>query len=96
MYVKELLRARYVHGHECAHNFSSPGSGRIYLRKEDCGRCGRWVGAKINIWMQGGKHDILSTQLREMQKRRSLLVLKTIKKTSFMLPNKCFSTVHNS
>ena len=26
--------------------------------------CGRQVGAKINIWMQNGKHDMSSTQLR--------------------------------
>ena len=40
------------------------------------------MGAKINILMQNGrKLDMLSTQLREMQKRRSLLVLKTIKIT---------------
>ena len=39
------------------------------------------MGAKINILMQNGKLDMSSTQLREMQKRRSLLVLKTIKIT---------------
>ena len=59
---------------------------RISLRREDCGKCGRWVGAKINIWMQNGYNNMPSTQLREMQKRRSLLVLKTIKKTSFVSP----------
>ena len=47
---------------------------RIYLRR-DCGSCGRRVEAKINIWIQNGKHNIPSTQLREMQKRRSLFVL---------------------
>ena len=51
---------------------------KIYLRREDCGSWGRRLVAKINIWMQNGKHDVLSTQLREMQKRRSFLVLKTI------------------
>ena len=61
---------------------------RIYLKREDCGSCGRRVGAKVNIWMQNGKHDMHATQLRKMQKRR-LLVLKTIKKTSFVLANKC-------
>ena len=55
--------------------------------------CGRQLGAKINIWMQNGKHDMLSTQVREMQKRRSLLLLKTIKETSFMSPNKCIQKV---
>ena len=49
----------------------------IYLRRENCGR--RRVRAKINIWMQKVKHDMLPTQLREMEKRRSLLVLKTTK-----------------
>ena len=66
---------------------------REYLRREDCGSCGRLVGAKINIWMQNGKHNMPSTQLKEIQKRRSLLVLKTIKKTSFVLPNKCVQKI---
>ena len=66
---------------------------RIYLRREDCRSCGKRVGAKINIWMQNGKHDMSSTQLREMQKRRSLLVSKTIKKTSFVSPNKCLQKI---
>ena len=39
------------------------------------------------------KHDMPSTQLREMQKRRSLLVLKAIKKTSFISPNKCIQRI---
>ena len=56
---------------------------RIYLRGEDCGSCGERVGAKTNIWMQNGKHDMRSTQLRDIQNRRSLLVLKTIKKNIF-------------
>ena len=54
---------------------------RIYLKKENCGSCGRWVVAKINIWTQKGKHNMPSTQPIEMMKRRNLLVLKTIKKT---------------
>ena len=36
---------------------------------------------------------MLPTQLTEMQKRRSLLVLKSIKKTSFTLPNKCIQKI---
>ena len=59
---------------------------RMHLRREDCGKCGSRVGAKISIWMQNEKHDMPSTQLREMQNRRSLLLLKTIKKTSFISP----------
>ena len=46
---------------------------RIYVRGENYGNYGRWVVAKINIWMQKGKHDMLSTQLRKMQKKRSLV-----------------------
>ena len=42
--------------------------------------------AKINIWIQNGKGEKPSTQLREIQKRRSLLVLETIKKTCFVFP----------
>ena len=57
---------------------------RICLRREDCGSCGRRVVAKINIWLQKAKHDMPSTQLKEMRKRRNLLVLKTLKKRSFM------------
>ena len=60
---------------------------RIYLRREDCGSCGRRVGEKKNFWMQNGKYDTLSAQLRKLLQRRSLLALKTIKKTSFVLPN---------
>ena len=66
---------------------------RTYLSRKDCGSCGRQVVAKINIWIVNGKHNIPSTQLREMQKRRSLLVLKTIKKTTFVLPNKCIQKI---
>ena len=33
------------------------------------------------------KHDMSSTQLREIKKRRSLPVLKTTKKISFVSPN---------
>ena len=69
------------------------GSVRIYLRSKDCRSCGRGVGAKINIWVQNRKHDMPSTQLREMQKRRSLLMLNTIKKTSLVLPNKCVQKI---
>ena len=58
---------------------------KIYLRRENCTSCERRVGAKINIWMEKKKYDMLSTQLSETQKRRSLLVLKTIKKTYFVL-----------
>ena len=61
----------------------------IYLRRDDCGSCGRWLSVKINIWMQNRKCNIQSTQLREIQKRRSLIVFKTKKKISFMSPNKC-------
>ena len=61
---------------------------KIYLRRENCTSCERRVGAKINIWMEKKKYDMLSTQLSETQKRRSLLVLKTIKKTYFVLSNK--------
>ena len=43
--------------------------------------------AKVNILMQNGKNDMLYTQLREMQKRRSLPVLKAIKKKFFVSPN---------
>ena len=60
---------------------------KIYPRREDCGSCGRRVGAIINIWMQNGKHDMPPTQLPEMQKRIILLVLKIIKETSFVSPN---------
>ena len=66
---------------------------RINLRKVDCGNCARWVVTKINIWMQNGRHNMLPTQLREIQKRRSLLVLKSIKKTYFMPPNKCVQKI---
>ena len=69
------------------------GSVRIYLRSEDCKSCGRRVEAKINIWIQNRKHDMPSTQLREMQKRRSVLMLNTIKKTSLVLPNKCVQKI---
>ena len=62
---------------------------RIYLIREDCGSCGGGVGAKINIWIQNRKHSMPSTQLREMQKRRSLLLLPTVKTTSLILPKKC-------
>ena len=31
--------------------------------KEDCSICGRQVVTKTNIWMQKGKHDMLSKQL---------------------------------
>ena len=51
------------------------------------------MGAKINNCMQNGKHDMPSTQLRKMQKGRSLLVLKTIKETSFVSPNKCVQKI---
>ena len=61
---------------------------KIYLRRENCGSCQGQLGAKINIWMQNGNHDMLSTQLREIKKRRSLLVLKAIKTSSASL-NKC-------
>ena len=57
---------------------------RTYLRREDCGSCERWVGAEINVWIQNGKHNMLFTQLREIQERRSLLVLNTIKKIFFV------------
>ena len=57
---------------------------RIYLRREDCGSCETWVGAEINVWIQNGKHNMLFTQLREIQERRSLLVLNTIKKIFFV------------
>ena len=60
---------------------------KIYPRREDCGSCGRRVGAIINIWMQNRKHDMPPTQLRELQKRIILLLLKIIKETSFVLPN---------
>ena len=66
---------------------------RIYLRREGCGSCGRQVGTEINDWMQNRKHGMSSTQLREMQKRRSLLVFNTIKKTSF-LSNACQTNVY--
>ena len=66
---------------------------KIYLRRDDCESCGRRVRAKINIWMQNRRYDMPSTQLREMQKKRSLLVLKTIKKTSFISPNKCIQKI---
>ena len=38
---------------------------RIYLRREDCGSCGRRVGAKINIWMENRKHIIVENIIRE-------------------------------
>ena len=41
---------------------------RVYLRREDCGSCGRWVEAKINIWMQNGKHDMPSKGNAEKKK----------------------------
>ena len=69
---------------------------RIYRTREDCVSCGRWVVAKTNAWIPNVKHNIPSIQIREMQKRRSLLMLKTIKKTNkktrkktFVTPNKC-------
>ena len=63
---------------------------RIYLRRADCGRR---VRGKINGWMRNGTYNMPSIQLREMQKRRSLLVLKTIKKTSFGSLNKCVQKI---
>ena len=45
--------------------------------------------AKLYIWMQKGKHNMPSRQLREMQKRRGLLALKTIKEKTSMSPSKC-------
>ena len=61
----------------------------IYLRTEDYGSCGRQVEAKINSWMPNGKHNMPSPRLKKMQKRRSLLAIKTIKETPFLSPNKC-------
>ena len=92
--VYSLLQRRLVGGQRKAYGENKCDGGmkrsvRIYLRREDCGSRGRQAGVKINIWMQNGKRDMPSTQLREMQKRRSLLVLKTIKKTSFVSPSKC-------
>ena len=96
--VYSLLQRRIVGGQRKAYGENKRDGGmkrsvRIYLRREDCGSCGRRVGEKINIWMENGKHDMPSTQLREMQKRRSFLVLKTIKKTSFQSPNKCVQKI---
>ena len=73
----------------------------IYLRREDVGgckmwevaSCGRWVAPKITIWTQKGKHVMLSAELRKIQKRSSLLVLKPIQKTSVASPNKCIQKV---
>ena len=56
---------------------------RIYLRREDCGSCGRRVGIKINIWMRNGKHDMPSTQLRGMQKKRTFASVKDNKENIF-------------
>ena len=36
-----------------------------YLRREDCGSCERQLGAKINIWMQKGNHDMPSEKCRK-------------------------------
>ena len=36
MYVKEPLRARYIHGHERARNFSSPEDLSVVLRSDPC------------------------------------------------------------
>ena len=60
-----LLQRRLVDGQRKAYGENKSGGGmkrsvRIYLRREDCGSCGRWVGAKINIWMQNGKHNMPS------------------------------------
>ena len=38
---------------------------RIYLRRKDCGSCGRRVGAKINIWMENRKHIMVENIIRE-------------------------------
>ena len=78
---------RKVYGGEMKRSVS------IYLRRDDCGSCGRWLSVKINIWMQNRKHNIQSTQLREIQKRGSLIVFKTKKKISFMSPNKCIQKI---
>ena len=83
-----LLQRRLVGGQRKAYGENKHGGGmkrsvRIYLRKEDCGSCGRRVGAKINIWMQNGKRNMPSTQLREMQKRRNLVSVKDNKENIF-------------
>ena len=51
-----LLQRRLLGGQRKAFGESKFGNERnmllrIYLRREDCGRCGRQMGAKINIWM---------------------------------------------
>ena len=51
-----LSNVPFVGGQSKAHGENKRGGGmkisvRIYLRREDCGSCGRQVGAKINIWM---------------------------------------------
>ena len=93
-----MRQRRVVGGQRKAYRENKRGGGmkssvEIYLRREDRRSCGRRVGAKINNWMQNGKHDMPSTQLRKMQKGRSLLVLKTIKETSFVSPNKCVQKI---
>ena len=96
--VCSLLQRRLAGGQRKAYREDKNSGGmkrsvRIYLWREYVEGCGRQLGAKINIWMQNGKHDMLSTQVREMQKRRSLLLLKTLKETSFMSPSKCIQKV---
>ena len=88
-----MLRRRFVGGQRMSYERNKRSNGmkrsvRINLRREGCGSRGRQVGTKINIWMQNRKHDLPSAQLREMQKRKSLLVLKTVKKTSSVWPKK--------
>ena len=56
---------------------------RTYLRREDCGSCGRQVGAKINIWMQNGKNDMPSNRAKRNSEKEKLASVKDNKENIF-------------
>ena len=83
-----LCQRDFASGQRKAYGESKRGDGmkrsvRIYLRREDCEGCGRQAGGKINIWMQNGKHDMLSTQLRKNAEKEKFASVKDNKENIF-------------